>query len=246
MRRPIRTVVIHHSVTKASRNPAADFRQLDRIGKARFGRFSYSYAVHPSGVAGEGAGLTVGTHTAGRNSTAIGICLIGNFQKDTPTPAALDATADIIGFLQAAGVLTADVAIIGHRDTKGTACPGSNLYAALPALRQRVKARSVTAPPRPPLTAPPPDLVAVRDAVAAASKHTLRPGSRGDAVRVLQMLLNNKLGGPDITVDGTYGPGTGAAVRQFQTNVRRFFNLTPAQMPSDGVVGPLTWFWLTR
>lgn len=54
---------------------------------------------------------------------------------------------------------------------------------------------------------------------------TLRVGSKGSAVKTLQ----KKLG---VTVDGSFGPKTKAAVVAFQKKHR----LTP-----DGVVGPLTW-----
>ena len=55
---------------------------------------------------------------------------------------------------------------------------------------------------------------------------TLRRGARGDAVKQLQSKL--KLSSPD----GIFGPGTEAAVRQFQ----RDHGMVP-----DGIVGPKTW-----
>jgi hypothetical protein len=70
--------------------------------------------------------------------------------------------------------------------------------------------------------AAPPALI---PAVDTAGHPTLRRGARGSPVRQLQA----KLG---ITVDGSFGPGTEAAVRQFQ----RDKGLVP-----DGIVGPYTW-----
>ena len=52
-------------------------------------------------------------------------------------------------------------------------------------------------------------------------------GSRGDAVRAVQSAF------PTLEVDGTYGPKTEQAVREFQ----EMFG--PAV---DGIVGPRTWF----
>jgi len=60
---------------------------------------------------------------------------------------------------------------------------------------------------------------------------TVRNGSTGNAVRALQMLLNEKRSA-GLAVDGNFGSGTEAAVRSFQSH---------AGITSDGVVGPTTW-----
>ena len=60
---------------------------------------------------------------------------------------------------------------------------------------------------------------------------TVRSGDHGEAVRAAQTLLPGGL-----TVDGSFGPLTDAAVREFQTM------FVP---PADGVVGPNTWHALT-
>lgn len=57
------------------------------------------------------------------------------------------------------------------------------------------------------------------------ARPTLRRGDKGEAVRVLQSGLG-------VGVDGVFGPGTEAAVRDFQ----RKHNLVP-----DGIVGPKCW-----
>jgi hypothetical protein len=61
--------------------------------------------------------------------------------------------------------------------------------------------------------------------VDADGRPTLRRGARGDLVRQIQADLK-------VTVDGIFGPGTEAALRQFQ----RGNGLVP-----DGIVGPRTW-----
>ena len=58
----------------------------------------------------------------------------------------------------------------------------------------------------------------------------LKPGSRGHPVPTLQYLLCDR--GHAVTVDGTFGPGTEAAVENFQhADLRKF----------DGIAGPQTW-----
>ena len=65
---------------------------------------------------------------------------------------------------------------------------------------------------------------------------TLRTGSRGGAVEQLQFWLSTIAqyiaSIPSVTVDGSYGSGTAAAVRAFQ----RRFGLT-----ADGICGEATW-----
>ena len=102
------------------------------------------------------------------------------------------------------------------------------------------------APEPVPAPAPVGDLVAVAAAIAAASKQIVKKGSTGDASKWAQILLNSKLGGADLIVDGNFGPASAAATRIFQRNVKRFFRLNDAQMKVDGIIGPATWFWLTQ
>jgi len=67
-------------------------------------------------------------------------------------------------------------------------------------------------------------------AFAAITWPTLQNGSSGVNVYALQYLLNNQSAG--ITVDGTFGPGTTTAVKNFQTS---------KGLTSDGIVGQNTW-----
>ncbi|MDX1691530.1 MAG: peptidoglycan-binding protein [Acidimicrobiia bacterium] len=60
---------------------------------------------------------------------------------------------------------------------------------------------------------------------------TLRRGSRGDAVRLLQTLLND-LGYSAGTVDGVFGGQTASAVIRFQSD---------QGLAADAIVGPNTW-----
>jgi hypothetical protein len=65
---------------------------------------------------------------------------------------------------------------------------------------------------------------------------TLRIGSRGPSVKVLQELLNQHLKpNPQLTPDGVFGQATQAAVIRFQMTHR---------IGADGIIGPLTWAYL--
>ena len=64
---------------------------------------------------------------------------------------------------------------------------------------------------------------------------TLRRGSRGNGVRLLQCYLN--LYGEELSVDGSFGVGTQTAVQIFQQE---------NGLTVDGIVGRMTWQMLTR
>ena len=135
MRLPATRLFIHHTVTEPTGDPYADMRVIEAIGVERFGQFSYSYCVHPSGTILEGCGTRRGAHTAQANSGAFGVAWIGNYETRSPALAQIDATRQLIDQLHRAGWLTADAAILGHRDVYATACPGRKLYEVLDVIR---------------------------------------------------------------------------------------------------------------
>jgi N-acetylmuramoyl-L-alanine amidase len=240
MRRRVSDIFIHHSVTTPTNDPAADARSLDRIGRQRFGRFSYSYVIHPSGVVLEGAGDTVGAHTSGHNSTSLGICFIGNFENQDPTDAALDACNDLIRVLKFGGLVAPRPKVRAHRAVKTTACPGGRLNALVPCIHNFAQESGAGTPA--PAPAPPPKDPAdqfLRDLAVAlreARKVTLRRGSKGRHVSALQLVLNGK-GARGLVADGDFGPSTEAVVKYFQAL---------HGLRNDGVVGPRTWEALLR
>ena len=127
-------VHLHHSVTnpdddsvyESTEDVAKDMREIERIGKQRFGIFSYSYCGHPSGVVGEGAGISVGAHTAGYNSTTFGYCLIGNYEQAHVTDIQIKAFQEWWWQMIRIGVLKTSAYLYPHRHRKATACPGAH------------------------------------------------------------------------------------------------------------------------
>lgn len=123
-------VYFHHSVTRATDDPCADMRTIEQVLDSRGLAPGYSFVVHPSGVVLIGAGSNKGAHTEGRNGASFGLCFVGNFDKESPTIAALVAAARTINLLRLSGQLTPQLEHVQlglHRDTKATACPGAHL-----------------------------------------------------------------------------------------------------------------------
>lgn len=151
MRLPAREFYVHHQGGRASSVPAVAMRNIEATGRQRFGRFSYSYVWHPGGGGTilEGAGLTVGAHTGGHNSTSLAVCLAGNYDVDPCPDAAVRDIAALIRHLMDTGALVRGAPIRGHRDVKSTACPGRHAYARLPEIRAAVAGARPTPPPKP-------------------------------------------------------------------------------------------------
>lgn len=141
---PAQEVWLHHSVTAAPpddvEREAAAMRVLEDIGEQRFGGgISYTFAVMPSGRVYEGHGVDrEGAHTAGRNSIARAIVLIGNYDTQRVTEAQVYAIAALLqhgrrhGWWRNAGLNG------GHQQAPGaqTACPGRNAMAVIGRVNQ--------------------------------------------------------------------------------------------------------------
>jgi hypothetical protein len=119
-----------------------------------------------TGRAGGAAKPVRGAHTLGFNASSCGVSVIGNLDQVAPTNETLEAVAALAAWkldlysrdpLGSATVLsegsdrfrsgtTPTLPVIdGHRDTNDTSCPGGYLYAALPDIRNRAKARMTAA-----------------------------------------------------------------------------------------------------
>ena len=134
---PVAELWLHHSVTPLTDDPVKDMKAIERIGVERFGRFSYSWAYHAKArVLLEGAGNTVGAHTAGHNSTSLGLVLIGNYDTLELTDEGVADLRWAIAWLVSGNRLRPGTYPTGgHRDLKSTACPGGKAYARLGDIR---------------------------------------------------------------------------------------------------------------
>jgi len=121
----------------------------------------YNFLVDQYGAIWEGRyggvdRVVRGAHTLGFNNDSTGFSMIGNFETTAPTPALLSSVSALAGWKLGlygrdpngiASVVstgsdkfprgrTVSLPVIdGHRDTNDTACPGTNVYNALPQIR---------------------------------------------------------------------------------------------------------------
>ena len=157
----LRQIVVHHAAGYGAATRHEGARQVAALQKLHQGPLcncpdiGYHFLVDAGGHIYQGrpyfAGETLsdlpqfalGNHVLNVDSHKLGICLLGCFHaeggecSDTPTPEALQALEELLGFLcRGYGVQPSD--ILTHRDFVATTCPGEKLYVALAHLRSRL------------------------------------------------------------------------------------------------------------
>ena len=98
----------------------------------------YHYVITGDGKMHLGRPETaMGAHAVGHNSNTLGVCVTGNFDLQKPLDKQIHTLVQVLAALCRRHGLQADD-IIGHRDVNATSCPGKNMYARLPEIREKV------------------------------------------------------------------------------------------------------------
>lgn len=139
-------ITVHHdgidAFTSTSRDAAAhrleQIRQshLNRKGEP-FGDIGYHYIIDPAGRVWQGRDTSwQGAHVAGQNPGNLGICVLGNYNRQSPNRAQC-ATIDrfVRSQMQRYRVGVGNVKV--HRELAQTECPGRTLKAYMDATRYK-------------------------------------------------------------------------------------------------------------
>ncbi|KAH8319240.1 hypothetical protein KR067_000221, partial [Drosophila pandora] len=132
LRGPARYIIIHHTVTAPCYNPhqcQAALRQIrDGHLRRKFRDIGYNFLIGGDGRIYEGLGFGVcGEHAPNYNSQSIGIAFIGNFQVGLPPGQMLQAARTLIQIAVRRRQVVPNYTLLGHCQTKATACPGRHL-----------------------------------------------------------------------------------------------------------------------
>jgi hypothetical protein len=133
-----RWIIIHHSAT-----PSGSAAVFDRMHKEKgWDELGYHFVVGngtdtPNGTVEVGDrwrrqkwGAHAKTPDNRFNDFGIGICLVGNFDMERPTPQQLQSLARLTAYLMRTYRISASN-VLGHRDTgRATECPGRTLNIA--------------------------------------------------------------------------------------------------------------------
>ena len=129
--RSLNRIVIHHSATETGN--AAYFRVLHRVVNG-WNDIGYHYVIgngsfSDNGEIEKGRKLPFrGAHAKGGNEDSIGICLVGNFNTETPTYLQIKSLGILLRSLAKEYSLCRNSVTL-HRFIQGssTECPGKNL-----------------------------------------------------------------------------------------------------------------------
>lgn len=134
-------IVIHHTYKPESeavgKSAVKNIREY-HIKHSGYDDIAYHYIIDANGVIYKGRDdKHVGSHCI-PNTDKIGICVIGNYDKEYLTPIAYDKLIELLANL--CSEYDIDVYNIrGHRDYADKSCPGDNIYEILPEIRETVK-----------------------------------------------------------------------------------------------------------
>lgn len=215
------------------------------------------------GRSGGPAKLVRGAHTLGFNATSTGISVIGNYDAVAPTPPIVSAVAALAAWkiapygLDPLGMATVTSegsdkyrarrvvslpVIDGHRDTNDTACPGGQLYAQLPEIRETT--RQIVAAG----SAPPPPIAEATPAVVGGSTAlgqvlTVTPGSYSptDATVAIAWLRNGTaIPGATGTTYTTTAEDLGATISVQVTATRSGYSAVSSTVAAPAAVTTAT------
>jgi N-acetylmuramoyl-L-alanine amidase len=132
-------LVLHHTAYRSDRiggtSVEAQSRHVREIERWHLDRgflaIGYHFVISPTGRIFRGRPIDrMGAHVKGHNRGTVGICLMGDFERERPTVASLAALAAVRTRLVPGA---AGLPLVGHRDHSGqaTLCPGRSLTAYL-------------------------------------------------------------------------------------------------------------------
>lgn len=157
--RPWRYIVIHHSATSGATLEAIS---RDHESRLHAEGTAYHFLVNNGRSAGTGDGQIAptsrwlrqqpGVHSNVPNHpefshSGIGICVVGNFNQETPTAKQMDSLTALVSLLSDRYDIPLD-RVVGHGEVQATACPGRRFPMAtlLGRLRQVSLEKQLKAP----------------------------------------------------------------------------------------------------
>ncbi|MCF6236919.1 MAG: peptidoglycan recognition protein family protein [Gammaproteobacteria bacterium] len=136
----IKKLVVHHSASAKETTKKSD---IDTWHKQRgFSQIGYHKVVESNGKIVSGRSEKhQGAHAKGTNHNSLGVCIVGNFEHETPSAVQIKSVVKVLVEWCEKYKLTSRN-IYGHTSVPGattkTSCPGKNLISQLPSIKRKV------------------------------------------------------------------------------------------------------------
>lgn len=121
----LKTVILHHSLTKDSGTKSFDAIKRYHMETHGWNDIGYQYVIEEingSYVTFKGRSEnSIGAHTEGHNTGTIGICLVGNFDITTPSTGQMNELYKLLDDIEERykGII-----VMGHCEYSSKSCPG--------------------------------------------------------------------------------------------------------------------------
>lgn len=141
----ISKITIHHEgwTTVNFTSQATTAERIEKIrkyhtGENRWGDIGYHYIVDRAGRVWEGRPIQYqGAHVSQNNENNVGILVLGNFEKQSPTTAQVNSLYSTAAALVKQHKIKSSK-VRSHREINPTTCPGKNLQNKMNGLRTHV------------------------------------------------------------------------------------------------------------
>lgn len=172
----VKHLIIHHS---AGSNTSSDWMEVVRsifiyhTQSNGWSDIGYNYLIDPNGVlyngrdpVGGSQDNVIGAHFCGKNSSTMGVCLMGTYTTIPPSDLALTTVKELFAWKankETINVLSSSTHsgsslrhVAGHRDGCATECPGQMTYELMSSIRTDINTLmepcgSSSEPPKPPV-----------------------------------------------------------------------------------------------
>ena len=138
----IQKLVVHHSASSSATTKKVD---IEKWHKQRgFSQIGYHKVIEASGnIVNDRPETIQGAHAKGANKASLGVCIVGNFETNTPSTVQINALVKILTkWCKTHNLKAAN--IYGHFNVPGgttkTSCPGKHLINQLAAIKRKVTA----------------------------------------------------------------------------------------------------------
>jgi len=140
---PTPKLILHHTASDGQDEPSMRAIQTFHMDVRGWRDIAYHYVFDNDSpdvdlFVGRGAGVE-GAATLNNNDDSHAICVMGNYEGDTPSPLLLERIAHLVAWGHEQGWWPLGFTG-GHRDYGSTSCPGDNLHELIGSINDRAEA----------------------------------------------------------------------------------------------------------